>query len=135
MSTRTFNGANAITAITAAKTLTSADGGKTFSLNAAAGAAITLPAASSYFEPITFVTGALFATTAWTIVTSGSENVIQGSVEVAGAVVAGVAEDTITFAHAADSIGDHVTVSTDGTSIFVKGQAALSGGITLTQAS
>ena len=135
MSTRTFNGVNATIDITGAKTLTKADGGKSFALRAAAGAAITLPAASTYFEPIRFTTAQLFATTAWTIVTAASENVIQGSVVAAGVVVVGIAEDTITFAHAADSIGDFVEVSTDGTSIFVEGNSAIAAGITLTQAS
>lgn len=130
--TRTFKGVDATIDITAAKVLTAGDGGKHFVLRAAEGAAITLPDASSHFRPIKISTGALFATTAWTVVTPGGVNIIQGSVEVAGAVVVGLAEDTITFAHAADAIGDSVTVSTDGTSIFVEGQAALSGGITLT---
>jgi hypothetical protein len=131
MSTRIFNGANAPIEVTGA---TTAKGGQSYVLKAAAGAAITLPAPSTYFEPIKFTVGQTFATTNWTVVTAGSANVIQGSVEVAGAVVAGVAEDTISFVATAESLGDHVTVSTDGTSIFVQGQAALSGGITLTQA-
>lgn len=135
MSTRTFYGDKAPTTIASATTLSAADGGKHFVLNAAAGAAITLPAPSTYFEPIKFTVGASFATTNWTIVTSGSANVIQGSVEVAGAVVAGVAEDTISFVATAESLGDHVTVSTDGTSVFVEGQGALTGAITLTLAS
>jgi len=132
MSTRTFSGVNAAVDITGAKILGSTDSGKHFVLRAATGAAVTLPAASTKFEPITITVGSSFATTDWTVVTSGSENVLQGSAEVAGAVVVGVAEDTITFVASAESIGDTVTFSSDGTSIFFKGVAALSGGITAT---
>jgi hypothetical protein len=120
--------------VTGAKTLSKSDDRKTFYLTAAAGAAITLPAPYLGAE-FSFVVGSAFATTDWTIVTNGSANIINGSVEVAGAVVVGGSEDTISFVATAETIGDHVRVRSNGTVWAVDGQAALSGGITLTQAS
>lgn len=120
-----------IETIAAARTLTPADSGKVFYLKAATGAAIALPAVATAAGVVyEFITGQLFATTAWTVVAATA--VIQGSVEVAGAVVVANNESLITFAHAADAIGDHVIIKSDGTNWVVRGAAALSGGITLT---
>jgi len=120
--------------ITAAKTLVDADSGTHFYLNAAAGAAVTLPAPKPrmYFR---FTVKLAFATTAWTVVTNGSANIIEGTVIVNGASVLGSNEDTITFAHAAENVGDFVEVHSDGTSWFVSGVGSAASSITLTQAS
>lgn len=138
MSTRTFYGFGETKpvqkTITGAYTISEADHGVELVLNAAAGAALTLPSPKPGFK-VDIVVGAAFATTNWTVVTASSANIINGSVEVAGAVVVGGAEDTISFVATAETIGDRVHLSTDGTSWFVSGSAALSGGITLTQAS
>lgn len=120
--------------VTGAKTLTLADHGKTFYLKAAAGAAITLPAPYLGAE-FDFVVGSAFATSNWTIVTNGSANIINGSVEVAGAVVVAGTEDTVSFVATAETIGDHVKLRSDGTNWMLSGSAALSGGITATTAS
>ena len=117
--------------LTAATTLTAEDSGKSFSLNAAAGAQITLPAvATSAGFRYRFTVAALFATTAWTIKAATSK--IQGGVIVNSVNVPGADENTITFAHAADTIGDFVELNCDGTNWYVFGLGTTAGAITLT---
>ncbi|WP_299116928.1 hypothetical protein [uncultured Winogradskyella sp.] len=120
---------NFVETITAAKTLKVEDSGKTFILDAAAGAEITLPALASGLN-YRFIVGSAFATTNWTIVSSTS--VIQGNVLVAGAHVAGSDENTISFVATAESIGDYVNLTSDGTNFYVSGSGVSSGAITLT---
>jgi hypothetical protein len=117
--------------VAAAKTLTAADSGKTFLLQAAAGAAITLPLPAAGLN-YKFIVGQAFATTAWTVVTSASANIIQGTVTVNGASVLGADEDTITFAHAAENVGDWASVISDGTDWYVSGLGSAASSITLT---
>jgi hypothetical protein len=117
--------------LTGATTLTAEDSGKSFSLNAAAGAQITLPAvATSAGFRYRFTVAALFATTAWTI--KAATNKIQGGVIVNSVNVPGADENTITFAHAADTIGDFVELNCDGTNWYVFGLGTTAGAITLT---
>ena len=117
--------------LTGATTLTAEDSGKSFSLNAAAGAQITLPAvATSAGFRYRFTVAALFATTAWTIKAATSK--IQGGVIVNSVNVPGADENTITFAHAADTIGDFVELNCDGTNWYVFGLGTTAGAITLT---
>lgn len=114
--------------VSAATQLYHADSGTTYFLNAAAGKAITLPAVKNGVS-FKFITAAAFATTAWTV--TGGAAVIQGSIIVNGAKVAGANETTITFAHAAETVGDHVELQCDGTNWFLSGVADAAGGITL----
>ena len=117
--------------ITGAITLDAEDSGKVFILKAATGAQITLPAvASSAGHNYRFIVGQLFATTAWTI--KAASNVIQGGVNVNSVNVPGADENTITFAHAADTVGDFVELRCDGTNWYVSGLGTASGAITLT---
>jgi len=117
--------------LTGATTLTAEDSGKSFYLNAAAGAQITLPAvATSAGFRYRFTVAALFATTAWTI--KAATNKIQGGVIVNSVNVPGADENTITFAHAADTIGDFVELNCDGTNWYVFGLGTAAGAITLT---
>lgn len=117
--------------LTGATTLTAEDSGKSFTLKAATGAQITLPAvATSAGFRFRFTVGQLFATTAWTI--KAASNVIQGGVIVNSVNVPGADENTITFAHAADTIGDFVELNCDGTNWYVFGLGTASGAITLT---
>lgn len=120
--------------LAAATTLTAADGGKTYFLSAAAGAAITLPAPAAGLK-FKFIVASAFATTNWTIVTNASANVIFGAVDVNSTLVLGASEDTISFVATAETIGDWVTVESDGTNWYVDGVGQAVGGITLTQAS
>ena len=117
--------------LTGATTLTAEDSDKSFYLNAAAGAQITLPAvATSAGFRYRFTVAALFATTAWTIKAATSK--IQGGVIVNSVNVPGADENTITFAHAADTIGDFVELNCDGTNWYVFGLGTTAGAITLT---
>lgn len=112
------NGASSVETIAAATTLTAADSGKTFMLNAAAGAAITLPAPSAGVK-YKFIVQALFATTDWVITATGA--IMQGSVQEAGAVQAVASATTINLELGTDTIGDWITLESDGTSWFVNG--------------
>lgn len=117
--------------LTGATTLTAEDSGKSFSLNAAAGAQITLPAvATSAGFRYRFTVAALFATTAWTI--KAATNKIQGGVIVNSVNVPGADENTITFSASADTIGDFVELNCDGTNWYVFGLGTAAGAITLT---
>lgn len=118
-----------IDTITAAKTVRNDETGTSFVLNAAAGVAVTLPAAEAGLN-YKFVVGAVFATTNWTVVAPA--NVIEGHALVAGAPVAAANENTISFVSTAESVGDYVDLISDGTSWFVSGSAVLAGGITFT---
>lgn len=119
--------------LTAARTLTAADSGKTFWLDAAAGATITLPALKDGVN-FKFVVADNFATTNWVIDSAEGDN-IEGMIEVAGAVVVAAAEDQINFVASAEAKGDFIVLECNGTNWFVSGQAALSGGITATDPS
>lgn len=118
-----------ITTVTGATTLTAADSDGVFVLAAAAGAAITLPAAARGVK-YKFITGLAFATTDWTIV--APDATIQGTVIVNGASVLGANEDTITFAASAENVGDYVELVSDGTNWYVSGVGSAASSITLT---
>ena len=120
--------------ITGAKTLVAADSGKTFFLNAAGGAAVTLPDVTIAGLRFEIMVGALFASTNWVVSSAEGDN-IDGSVEVAGAVVVAAAEDQINFVASAESLGDRIFLISDGVQWFVSGTAAASGGITVTDPS
>jgi hypothetical protein len=120
-----------VEAITGATTLTAEDSGKVLILKASAGAQITLPAvATSAGLRFKFIVGLAFATTDWTI--KAATNVIEGSVLVNGAHVAGVDENTISFVASAESIGDFAELVCDGTNWYVNGSGVSAGSITLT---
>jgi len=117
--------------VAVATTLTAEDSGKVFILKAAAGAQITLPAvATSAGLRFKFIVGLAFATTDWTV--KSATNVIEGSVLVNGAHVAGVDENTISFVASAESIGDFAELVCDGTNWYVNGSGVSAGAITLT---
>lgn len=120
-----------IETLSAAKTLDISDSGKTFILSAAAGKAITLPDAclKAGFK-VKFIVGLGFATTAWTVTAASKK--IQGTVIVNGASVLGANEDIITFAHAAENVGDWAELVSDGTNFYVNGVGSAASSITLT---
>ena len=120
-----------VEAVTGAITLTAEDSGKVLILKAAAGAQITLPAvATSSGLRFKFVVGLAFATTNWTVL--AASNIIEGSVIVNGAHVAGVNENTISFVASAESVGDFAELVCDGTNWYVNGSGVTAGSITLT---
>jgi hypothetical protein len=113
--------------VTAAKTLTASDSGKTFLLPAA-GKAITLPAVTAgvHFKFICSVT----ATSDWTIINGA--DVMYGSAEVAGAVVACSAKDIVTLVTAKFLPGDFIFLESDGTNWYVSGSVVTTAGCTFT---
>ena len=118
-------------ALSADYTVTAADSGLTFLLDAT-GEAITLPAVAEGLN-FKFLCTAAVATSAWTI--TAPAKVISGSAQVAGAVVPAALEDVITFAHTGKAtIGDWVSIESDGTAWYVEGSAVTAASITFTGA-
>ena len=116
--------------LTADTTLTPADSGKTFLLDAV-GEVITLPGvADSAGVQYKFICDTTTATSDWTIV--AATDVIYGSAQVAGAVVAASAENTITLVVAKFLPGDWVTLESDGTKWYVEASVVTTAGCTFT---
>jgi len=125
--------------VTATNTLTTAECGKTMTLNSATEFVSTLPAptAGCYFK---FVVKAAPASASYTVVTDSSGNVIIGGineleVDTNDDGPYDTNADTITFADGVAVVGDYVEMISDGTSWYINGQANADGGITLTTAS
>ena len=114
--------------ITADTTLTASDSGKHILLDAI-GEAITLPSPTAGLN-YKFICTATTATTDWTIVSA--TDVIYGSAQVAGAVVAASAENTITLVVAKFLPGDWVSLESDGTNWYVEGSVVTALGCTFT---
>lgn len=112
-----------------ARTLTKADSGKVFILKAAAGVAVTLPTPIAGFKA-KFVVGLAFATTNFTIV--ATSNVIQGGADVNSTFVPAANENTISFVASAETLGDYVEITSDGTNFYVNGVGTTAGAITFT---
>jgi len=128
-------GASSVVDLTGATTITRDDhSGKLLVLNAAAGAAITLPAvATSAGCKFKFIMGQLIGTSDWTITSAEGDN-IEGAIMVASTVVDANAADVITFDESADAdnIGDWVSLDCDGTYWYVDGRALTALSITIT---
>ena len=111
-------------------TLTPADSGKVFYLNAAAAGDVTLPAPHLGLN-LKFIIGAIEPTTAWQII-GGTAAVIQGSVVVDGAAVPAVNMDQINFVASTAVKGDSIDIRSDGTNYYVTGVGEAAGSITAT---
>jgi hypothetical protein len=131
-----ITGAVAYTELTAASTLTAAQSGTTFFLNAATEFATTLPAPAAGLT-YTFIVKTAPSGASYTVVTASSANIIKGQAVNAAGVAGdtGTADDTISFVDGQAVAGDMVTVISDGTNWFAYGQCAVAAGITFTQAS
>lgn len=114
--------------ISADTTLTAADSGKVIMLDAI-GEVVTLPSPLSGLN-FKFIVSTTVATSDWTIVSA--TNVIYGSAQVAGAVVAADAENTITLVVAKALPGDWVSLVSDGTNWYVEGSVVTALGLTFT---
>lgn len=125
-------GAGSVEVLDAATTLTAKDNGKTFFLDAAAGATITLMPLKAGTR-VKFVVTSAFATSNWIVASSEGGN-ISGSVIVAGAQVTAAEEDQINFVATAELVGDFIEVIADTTNSqwLVSGVGGLTGGITAT---
>lgn len=125
--------------LTAASTLTTADCGKTFFLNSATEFATTLPSPTSQCRFLFYVKAAP-ASASYTVVTASSANIIAGGIneletdtgDDGPSVTAG---DTITVTDGVAVQGDHFELHSDGTSWYLRGQAAADGGVVPSQAS
>ena len=115
-------------AISADTTLTPSESGKVILLDAI-GEVITLPAVEAGLN-YKFICTVVTATTDWTIV--AATNVIFGSAQVAGAVIAADAENTITLVVAKFLPGDWVTLESDGTNWYVEASVVTTVGLTFT---
>ena len=124
--------------LTADTTATVAQTGTTFYIGTAA-VDLTLPAATASAGVVyRVVISANFATTSATLVLgpagSAANDLGEGVLDVAGAVVLCAAEDTITFVNTAELIGDYVELRSNGVKWFISGQAGTTGAITCTDA-
>jgi hypothetical protein len=123
--------------LAAAKTLKARDSGRMYSLNLVGGFAVTLPPVAEKWK-FKFVAG-IAPTTAYTVITNASENVIHGQIttgeDAAGSVATVPEADTISFVANLAIIGDWCEVESDGTNIYVSGMCAVQDGMTTTQVS
>lgn len=122
--------------VTAANVITAAECGTTFFLNSATEFASTLPAISTVSSgcEFTFIVKAAASFADYTVLTGNSlENVIYGSMEVAGAVVPCAQEDTITLVDG-NAIGDWVKVVSDGAAWYISGSTVTAAKATCSQA-
>lgn len=126
-----LSSANNVRVITGATTLTDADSGQVLILKATGGAAVTLPSSATVWN-LKVIIGQAFASTAWTLVTAGGENKIQGGAIVNSTLVPAADEDTITFSASAETVGDYVELQSDGTNIYCNGVGTASGAIAFT---
>lgn len=109
-------------------TLTASDSGKVFTLDAI-GEVITLPAVTNGVN-YKFICSVTTVTSDWTIVSA--TDVISGSAQVAGAVVASSEQNLITLVVAKFLPGDWVSLVSDGTNWYVEASVVTTVGITFT---
>lgn len=117
--------------VAAANVITASESGKVFFLALAGGFASTLPAPAAGLK-YRFVVS-VSPTTAYTIVTTSSANIIKGgTIEIAGTASPYINNgDLITFVANTAVVGDWVELISDGTSWFLSGMCSADGGITL----
>jgi hypothetical protein len=125
-------------AISAAYTVLASDNGAVYTLDAAGGAAVTLPTLAKGLR-YKFVVASAFASTNWVVSSSEGDN-INGLVADMGttpAVVLASGEDQINFVATAESIGDYVEfiADVDNSQWIVNGMCGVNGGITATDPS
>lgn len=126
--------------LTATATLTATEVGKTIFLNSATEFATTLPLPKAGYT-FSFVVTAAPSGANYTIVTSGSSNIIKGqvySVDVNSATDPDFETsggDTISFVDTKSVAGDRVDLVSDGTNWFAYGFCSVFDAITITTAS
>jgi hypothetical protein len=107
--------------VSADDTITTAQCGSTFFLSTT-GSTSTLPAATEGCE-IKFIVGAAFATNDYRIDSAEGDN-ISGTLSVNNADVACSAEDQINFIADGETVGDYVSLVSDGTNWLIAGSDA-----------
>ena len=123
-------GAGQVEVITAGKTLTANDNGKTFILGDAAPGTITLPAVTNTGFTCKVIVG--FALTSDGVLASAEGGNLEGALMVASTVVDVAAAGQLNFVDTAENIGDWASVFSDGTYWYVDGRALTTGAITAT---
>lgn len=110
--------------------ITAAESGKTFILSLATGFVSTLPAPAAGLK-FKFVVGIAPSGGAYTIVTNGGANIINGyAFSVAGAAaIPAVDEDTVTIDDADGDVGDWLEFVSDGADWFVTGVVGQADGV------
>ena len=130
-----FNTMKNVVKLDGAYQMLDSDSGGVFTLDAAAGAAITLPTVANTTKGwnAKFIVAQAFATTDWTIVASAA--VIKGGVTEAetddgedGPTTTGATNMHLELA--AEQVGDWYELVFDGTSYFLSGQTAKDGALT-----
>lgn len=126
--------------VTATNVITAEEGGKTFFLNSATEFVSTLPAPKLGLK-FSFVVTAAPSGANYTVVTSGSSNIIKGQVYTVDVNSATDPDfetsggDTISFVSAKAVAGDRVDLVCDGTNWFAYGFCSVFDAITITTAS
>ena len=115
--------------LTAATTLTAADSGRTY-LISGTGYTVTLPAPHAGFN-VKFIVAAAFSTDTVIQTPASSRDTLNGGVIVNGAIVESDATDRVTFEDDAESVGDFIEISSDGTSFFLFGNGNAASSITV----
>ena len=115
--------------LAAATTLTAADSGKTY-LISGTGYTVTLPAPHAGFS-VKFIVAAAFSTDCVVQTPADNRDTLNGGVIVNGAIVESDATDRVTFEDGAESIGDFIEISSDGTSFFLFGNGNAASSITV----
>ena len=115
--------------LTADKTLTAADSGRTYLINGT-GYTVTLPAPHAGFS-VKFIVAAAFSTDTVIQTPADNRDTLNGGVIVNGAIVESDATDKVTFEDGAESIGDFVEISSDGTSFYLFGNGNAASSITV----
>jgi len=122
--------------LTAAYVVLPSDSGKVFTLNAAAGAAITLPSVADAQEGwnCRFIVGTAFDTTDW-IITATAAIMVGGinelEVDTADDGPSSVGGTTINIELGAETIGDYVDFVVADGKMYINGQTKLDGGMTI----
>lgn len=125
--------------LTATRTVRPEESGKTFFLNSATEFVTTLPAPALGLK-FRFVVKAAPSGASYTIVTSGSANIIRGQVYSADLNAASDGDfetsggDTITLVDGVSVVGDSVELFCDGTNWFMRGYCNVFNAITITTA-
>ena len=115
--------------LTAATTLTAADSGRTY-LISGTGYTVTLPAPHAGFN-VKFIIAAAFSTDTVIQTPADNRDTLNGGVIVNGAIVESDATDRVTFEDDAESVGDFIEISSDGTSFFLFGNGNAASSITV----
>ena len=125
--------------LTAARVLSAEDHGKTFFLNLAGGFAVTLPAPEVGLKFYFVVKTA--PTTAYTVITNASANIMLGHCLTSEVTNAAVADseisggDTFSFVANQAVVGDRAVFLCDGTKWYVMASSKSQAGLTITTAS